>query len=47
MCMADAAGIATVPLALIRADDQFAYITKRIDRIPEKTGVRKIAIEDF
>lgn len=47
MCMADAAGIATVPHALIRADDQFAYITKRIDRIIEKTGVRKIAMEDF
>lgn len=47
MCMADAAGIATVPHALIRADEQFAYITKRIDRIPQKAGVRKIAMEDF
>ena len=47
MCMADAAGIATVPHALIRENDRFAYITKRIDRIIEKDTIRKIAMEDF
>ncbi len=47
MCMADAAGIATVPHALIRANEQFAYITKRIDRIIDGVEIRKIAMEDF
>ncbi|MDO5776609.1 MAG: HipA domain-containing protein [Eubacteriales bacterium] len=47
MCMADAAGISTVPHALIKENDRFAYITKRIDRIIEKTVIRKIAMEDF
>lgn len=47
MCMADAAGIATVPHALIRADEQYAYITKRIDRVIGRTDIRKLAMEDF
>lgn len=47
MCMADAAGIATVPHALIRANGQFAYITKRIDRVIDGADIRKIAMEDF
>lgn len=47
MCMADAAGIATVPHALIRANGQFAYITKRIDRVIDGAEIRKIAMEDF
>ncbi len=47
MCMADAAGISTVPHALIAGNGSFAYITKRIDRIFEKNGVRMLAMEDF
>ena len=47
MCMADIAGIVTVPHALIRSDGNFAYITKRVDRVFEKSGVRMLAMEDF
>ena len=47
MCMADAAGIATVPHALIWANNQYAYITKRIDRVIHKTDIQKLAMEDF
>lgn len=48
MCMADAAGIATVPHALIRQDDGIAYITKRVDRRQDKDHVsHKLAMEDF
>ncbi|MCD7845642.1 MAG: HipA domain-containing protein [Oscillospiraceae bacterium] len=47
MSMADAAGIATVPHALIRGRDGFAYITRRIDRIFEADGVKMLAMEDF
>ena len=36
MTMADAAGIKTVPHALIKTDEKLAYITKRIDRISGK-----------
>ncbi len=43
MRMAVAAGIRTVPFALIRMEDQYAYITRRIDRC--KQG--KLAMEDF
>lgn len=47
MCMADAAGISTVPHALIRVGESLAYITKRIDRVFEKNHVRMLAMEDF
>lgn len=47
MTMADISGISTVPHALIKRDDTFAYITKRVDRIIDKTGVRMLAMEDF
>ncbi len=47
MTMADATGISTVPHALIRSGDTFAYITKRIDRIIDKNGVQMLAMEDF
>ncbi len=47
MCMADAAGISTVPHALVLEDGSFAYITKRIDRVFEKNEVRMLAMEDF
>ena len=47
MCMADAAGISTVPHALLKNGDCFAYITKRIDRIFENNTVKMLAMEDF
>lgn len=47
MCMADAAGISTVPHALVFENGSFAYITKRVDRIFEKNEVRTLAMEDF
>lgn len=49
MCMADVAGIATVPHALVMGDDKEspAYITKRVDRVFNKTGVKMLAMEDF
>lgn len=47
MCMADAAGIATVPHALVMGKDRLAYITKRVDRIFEKNHVHMLAMEDF
>ncbi|HOP56569.1 MAG TPA: HipA domain-containing protein [Bacillota bacterium] len=47
MCMADAVGIATVPHALIRNGSNYAYITKRIDRVLYKDFVEKLAMEDF
>lgn len=48
MSMADAAGIATVPHALIRERDTYAYITKRIDRVTPKDGsAGMLAMEDF
>ncbi|MCD7980989.1 MAG: HipA domain-containing protein [Clostridiales bacterium] len=47
MCMADRAGISTVPHALIRGDDQFAYITRRIDREATDGEMKMFAMEDF
>ena len=47
MTMADATGISTVPHALIKSGDNLAYITKRIDRVFEKTEVKMLAMEDF
>ena len=47
MTMADMTGISTVPHALIRSGDTFAYITKRVDRAFDKSGVRMFAMEDF
>lgn len=47
MCMADAAGISTVPHALIRGNDRLAYITKRVDRIFGKNNMQLLAMEDF
>ena len=48
MTMADRAGIATVPHALIRVNDSFAYITRRIDRMFGKDAkVKMLAMEDF
>ena len=47
MMMADATGISTVPHALIKSGENLAYITKRIDRVFEKTEVKMLAMEDF
>lgn len=47
MCMADAAGISTVPHALIMGNGTLAYITKRVDRVFYKNNIEKIAMEDF
>ncbi len=47
MTMADISGISTVPHALIQSNNTFAYITKRVDRIIDKTGVQMLAMEDF
>ena len=47
MTMADVTGISTVPHALIKNGDTFAYITKRVDRIINKKEIRMLAMEDF
>ncbi len=47
MAMADKAGINTVPHALIKTNDGYAYITGRVDRIFDKTGMKMLAMEDF
>lgn len=47
MTMADISGISTVPHALIQSNNTFAYITKRVDRIIDKTGAQMLAMEDF
>lgn len=48
MSLADLVGIKTVPHALIKLENgEYAYITKRIDRIISKNKVKKIAMEDF
>lgn len=47
MNMADVSGISTVPHALIKVNDGFAYITRRVDRIFNKTKVKMLAMEDF
>lgn len=48
MSMADKAKIPTVPHALVKNKDAYAYITKRIDRIFSKDStVKLIAMEDF
>lgn len=48
MSMADKAKIVTVPHALVKSKDSYAYITKRIDRVFSKdSNVKLIAMEDF
>lgn len=47
MSMADAAGISTVPHALVRGGGSLAYITRRVDRVFEKDNVKMLAMEDF
>lgn len=47
MSMADAAGIGTVPHALVRGRGCLAYITRRVDRVFDKGGMKMLAMEDF
>lgn len=47
MHLAELSGIKTVPNALIKVNDQLAYITRRIDRIVEGENTRLKAMEDF
>lgn len=47
MEMADISGISTVPHALVKSNGEYAYITKRIDRIIAKDSVQILAMEDF
>lgn len=48
MSMAKATKVSTVPFTLLRTkDSQYAYITKRIDRIINKNNTELLAMEDF
>lgn len=47
MTMADIAGIATVPHALIKCGKDTAYITKRIDRTSLNKKIESLGMEDF
>jgi len=48
MRMAEVCGIQTVPCALMKINNEFSYITKRVDRIIEHgTSPGMLAMEDF
>lgn len=47
MRLAEIMGIQTVPHALIKMNDEYAYITKRIDREITEKEIRLYAMEDF
>lgn len=47
MRLANCVGINTIPHALISINNQYAYITKRIDREYYSNGCNKYAMEDF
>ncbi len=47
MRMAELAGIQTVPHALIKVNEKYAYITKRVDRDISEKKVSMYAMEDF
>lgn len=47
MCLAEIAGIQTVPHALIKINGRYAYITKRIDRNMHEDYMEMYAMEDF
>ena len=48
MLMAEKSGLSVVPHALIRMSDQYAYITKRIDRSSDAVNETEMyAMEDF
>ena len=45
--MAKSSGISTVPFALVSQGGEYAYLTKRVDRMEAKAGVTQLAMEDF
>lgn len=47
MRLAEIMGIQTVPHALIKMNDEYAYITKRIDREITEKEIKLYAMEDF
>lgn len=47
MSMAEIIGISTVPHALVKVNNEYAYITKRIDRIYKNKTIHLLAMEDF
>ncbi len=47
MSMATATGIRVVPFALLKVGDNYAYITKRVDRFMRNDVTVKLAMEDF
>lgn len=47
MQMAKATGIKTVPFALLKIGDSFAYITRRVDRVQNGDKTESLAMEDF
>lgn len=47
MRLAETAGIKTVPHALIKMNEGYAYITKRVDRHIKGSNVKLYAMEDF
>lgn len=47
MQMAKSIKINTVPFALIKCGDEYAYITKRVDRDIKGSNISKYAMEDF
>ena len=47
MTMADMVGISTVPHALLKGKEAYAYITKRVDRQFDGDNVKMLAMEDF
>ena len=47
MLMAEVVGIRTVPHGLIKLQNQYAYITKRVDRIINSRSTKLLAMEDF
>ena len=47
MNMAGKIGIRVVPSGLVRLPDGYAYITRRVDREPDKNGRKLLAMEDF
>jgi serine/threonine-protein kinase HipA len=47
MRLADISGIKTVPHALLKNENEYAYITKRIDRVISGENAALYAMEDF
>lgn len=47
MLMAARAGLSVVPSALIRLEERYAYLTRRVDRVQEGNNVHLLAMEDF